>query len=110
MPDLPIGAGATAVTTVDVLCSGDSRGGWTCFVTIRDGDRRVSEHEVRVAPADLARLAPGAADPAELVKRSFAFLLEREPPGSILRSFDLSVIGRFFPDYEPTIGRGAPGI
>jgi hypothetical protein len=38
-----------------------------------------------------------------LVERSFAFLLEREPPGSILRSFDLLEIARYFPEYEATI-------
>lgn len=95
------------MTTVDVACSGDGRAGWTCFVAILDGDRHVSEHEVRVAAGDLARLAPGAADPADLVERSFAFLLERESPGSILRSFDVTAIGRFFPDYEATIRRTA---
>lgn len=95
------------MTTVDVACSGDAHAGWTCFVVILDGQRRVSEHEVRVAAGDLARLAPGAADPTDLVERSFAFLLERESPGSILRSFDVTVIGRFFPDYEATIRRTA---
>ena len=95
------------MTTVDVACSGDARTGWTCFVEILDGDRHRSEHEVRVAPGDLARLAPGAADATDLVERSFAFLLERESPGSILRSFDLTVIARFFPDYEAIIRRTA---
>lgn len=89
--------------SIDVACSGDARAGWTCFVAILDGDRGVSEHEVRVAPGDLARMTPGAADPTDLVERSFTFLLERESPASILRSFDLTVIGRFFPDYEATI-------
>ncbi|HET7704008.1 MAG TPA: hypothetical protein VFK35_11455 [Candidatus Limnocylindrales bacterium] len=71
-------------------------------MTIRDGGA-ASEHEVRVTQADLARLAPGAVDPRDLVERSFAFLLEREPPSSILRRFDLPVIGRYFPDYEASI-------
>ena len=44
-------------------------------------------------------------DPTDLVERSFAFLLEREPRESILRSFDLSVIGRYFPDWERAIRR-----
>jgi hypothetical protein len=38
-----------------------------------------------------------------LVKRSFEFLLRRESNTSILRSFDLSVIGRYFPEYEREI-------
>ena len=91
--------------TVDVQCSGDNRRGWTCFAAIRDAERIVSEHDVRVAPDDLARLAPAAHDPTRLVEQSFAFLLEREPPTSILRTFDLTVIGRFFPEYEADIRR-----
>jgi len=62
-----------------------------------------TRHEVTVAHADLERLAPGATDPTDLVRRSFAFLLRREPPSSILPSFDLTVIGRYFPEYESTI-------
>lgn len=38
-----------------------------------------------------------------LISRSFAFLLEREPNTSILRRFDLPVIGHYFPEYEQAI-------
>jgi hypothetical protein len=34
---------------------------------------------------------------------TFAFLLEREPKESILSSFDVSVIGRYFPGFEREI-------
>ncbi len=46
--------------------------------------------------------APGPARlPVErLVEASFAFLLEREPRESILGTFDLSAISRYFPEYE----------
>jgi hypothetical protein len=91
---------------VEVACTGDGRVGWTCFATIREAGRVVSEHEIRVAPGDLAMLAPSAPDPTDLVERSVAFLLEREPPQSILRTFDLMVIGQFFPAYESTIRAG----
>jgi hypothetical protein len=88
---------------VEVRCAGDRRVGWTCFAVIHEDGKVVSEHEIRVAPADLVRLAPSATDPSDLVERSVAFLLEREPPTSILRTFDLTVIGQFFPAYEATI-------
>lgn len=39
----------------------------------------------------------------DLVRRSFEFLLEREPNTSILRSFDLQVIERYFPEYRRQI-------
>jgi hypothetical protein len=76
--------------------------GWDCTVTVRNGGE--THHRVLVSRADLARLAPGASDPVSLVEASFAFLLEREPKESILREFDLTVIGRYFAEYEREIG------
>ena len=105
------------MTDVTVRCTGSRVDGWTCTVSVRDGGRDLTTHEVRVAPDDLDRFAPDAADPVELVERSFAFLLEREPPGMILARFELDVIGRYFPEYEgeirsrmrrPAYGAAAP--
>jgi hypothetical protein len=62
-----------------------------------------SIHEVTLNPKDYARLAVPTADPEELIRESFQFLLEREPKESILSRFDLSVIGRYFPEYEREI-------
>ena len=90
------------MTAIDVTTQARSDG-WTCRVHVSDPDGSSTEHEVAVARDDLARLAPGAVDPTELVRRSFAFLLAREPKESILRSFDLPVIGRYFPEYEREI-------
>jgi hypothetical protein len=79
-------------------------GGWLACVTVTDhGSSR--EFEVGVTLAELSRFAPGATDPADLVRRSFEFLLAREPKESILSSFGLSVIGRYFPEYEREIRR-----
>jgi len=86
---------------VEVACEPAS-GGWTCRVTV-GGRGAPTAHEVTVRAEDLARLAPGATDPVDLVARSFAFLLAREPKESILRRFDLLVIARYFPEYEATI-------
>jgi hypothetical protein len=62
-----------------------------------------STHDVTVSPRDYTRLTNGKVEPEELVRRSFEFLLEREPKESILTRFDLSVIGRYFPEYEREI-------
>jgi hypothetical protein len=57
-------------------------------------------------PEGLAdQLGWGDADESELVRESFVFLLEREPASSILPSFSLDVIGRYFPEYENEIRR-----
>ena len=69
---------------------------------IEEDRRKVSEHTVEVAALDLKRLAPGASV-EDLVLRSFEFLLEREPPSSILRTFALSDIERYFPEYPKVI-------
>lgn len=69
-------------------------------VTVTDGGS--STHLVTVAPSDLERLAEGRSVEA-LLEASFRFLLDREPKESIMGRFDLSVISRYFPDYESTI-------
>jgi hypothetical protein len=86
-----------------VVASRTQPDGWITTVVVSDPDGSSSRHEVTVTRAVLDRLAPGADDPVDLVRRSFLFLLEREPKESILGSFDLPVIGRYFPDYERTI-------
>ena len=56
-----------------------------------------------VSRAELARLAPGHWEPTPLVEESFRYLLEREPAGSIRRSFAISEIGSYFPTYPEDI-------
>jgi hypothetical protein len=70
---------------------------------------RVSEgksetgHAVTLKQADYERLAAGKVTPEELIRRSFEFLLEHESKESILARFDLTVISRYFPQYEREI-------
>jgi hypothetical protein len=95
------------MTELDVQCNlAESGGTWTCSVRVDvDGGQR-TEHRVRVEAVDLERLDPGAAEPHMLVNRAFRYLLAHEPSTSILRSFDLTDIGRYFPDWEASVGRG----
>ena len=65
----------------------------------------ITRHTVTLSPPDHVRLTDGKISPEVLVERSFEFLLEREPNTSILGSFDLPVIGRYFPEYESEIGK-----
>jgi hypothetical protein len=60
-------------------------------------------HQVTLGAKDRARLAGESMEAEELIRRSFEFLLEREPKESILSRFDLSLISRYFPDYESEI-------
>ncbi len=82
----------------------DSR--WSCEVIVEHAGER-TRHLVTVSEADLERWGSGteAKDVESLVARSFDFLLEREPPGAILARFDLSVIQRYFPEYDQEFRR-----
>ncbi|MGH2463206.1 MAG: hypothetical protein ACRDFZ_06225 [Candidatus Limnocylindria bacterium] len=86
--------------TIAVDCRPDSDG-WRCTVTVGE-DPDVTRHEVSVRADDVRELGSGAMVD-ELVRASFAFLLERERRESILRAFDVSVISRYFPEYEREI-------
>jgi hypothetical protein len=45
-------------------------------------------------------LTQGKIPKGDLIRKSFQLLLEREAKESILRSFNLQVIKRYFPEYE----------
>jgi len=60
-------------------------------------------HKVSVKPSYYEKLTDKRVTPKVLVEKSFEFLLDRESNTSILRSFDLPVIGQYFPEYEKVI-------
>jgi len=61
-------------------------------------DGGVTMHKVSLTRAYLNRL--GGGDPEVLIRKSFEFLLRKEPKESILAEFELSVIQTYFPSYE----------
>jgi hypothetical protein len=71
-------------------------------VTVQEGGSS-SRHTVTVDPAYSLKLTGGLISEEELVRRSFEFLLAREPKESILSRFELNVIARYFPEYEQRI-------
>ncbi len=70
-------------------------------VTVRD-DRGVTRYRVRATGADLLRYGRGAPAGAVL-EASFRFLLDREPKESILPSFALPDIERYFPEFPRSL-------
>jgi hypothetical protein len=74
------------------------------LVTVVERGTR-TEHEVTVSAADLEGLGEGYPSAEDFVRACFEFLLEREPKESILRTFDVGVIGRYFPEFGATIRR-----
>ena len=93
------------MAAIAVRCDGSRSDGWACVVDLREGGLDISTHHVRVWASDLERLSPNASDPTALVKASFRFLLERESPQMILRTFELSDVARYFPEYEAEMRR-----
>lgn len=75
---------------------------WACAVKVVEGDTS-TDHLVNVKTEDYIRLTDKKISVEELVKKSFEFLLEREPKESILGNFDLMVINDYFPEYEEEI-------
>jgi hypothetical protein len=72
-------------------------------VTITDDNGRDSHHRVHVPEHFLADLGLTDAQEAKLVRASLDYLLQREPPSSILPEFTLEDIGRYFPEYPDEI-------
>lgn len=72
-------------------------------VVVREGQSE-TRHRVTLARTDFARLGGGAVA-EKLIDASFRFLLDREPKEAILSRFDVSVISKYFSDFE----RALPG-
>ena len=69
--------------------------GWTADVTVLSSP--VTRHTVRLSRAEYERYGRG--DVEDLVRRTFAFLLAREPGSSILPDFTLSTVEHYFPEF-----------
>ena len=62
-------------------------------------------HTVTVTDQSLTDLAGDNTTKTELLEFSFNFLLDREPNTSILSSFDINVISKYFSDYKDEVRR-----
>ena len=75
-------------------------------VTVREGGSETTHH-VTMARATYEKLSGGKVDARRCIEAAFEFLLEREPKESILRSFDVTVISRYFPNFEKEFSKYA---
>ena len=62
-------------------------------------------HTVTVSDQSLNDLTDKKVTKTQLLEFSFNFLLDREPNTSILSSFDINVISRYFSDYRDEVRR-----
>jgi hypothetical protein len=72
------------------------------IVRVGNGETR---HHVTMARETCERLTMGRHTPEHCIETAFRFLLDREPQESILRRFDISVISRYFSEFECELPR-----
>ena len=72
-------------------------------VTVADGI--TTTHTVTVTDQSLTDLTDNNVTKTQLLEFSFNFLLDREPNTSILSSFDINVISKYFSDYKDEVRR-----
>jgi hypothetical protein len=77
-------------------------------VVVREGGGE-TRHDVTMTRSLHKKLTNGAQTPSQCVEGAFRFLLEREPKESILAYFDISVISRYFPEFERELPRYLEG-
>ncbi len=73
-------------------------------VVVRDAGGQ-SRHHVTMDKKICERLGGGGRTPEQILEAAFRFLLDREPKESILGRFDVSVIARYFPEFERELPR-----
>jgi hypothetical protein len=73
-------------------------------VVVREGGGE-SRHRVTMTRQTWQRLTAGKHAPERCLEAAFRFLLDREPKESILGRFDVTVISRYFPEFERELPR-----
>jgi hypothetical protein len=68
-------------------------------------DKSETIHYVTMSKDTCERLAGGTHGAEQLVEAAFRFLLDREPKEAILGRFDVTVISRYFPEFERDLRR-----
>jgi hypothetical protein len=73
-------------------------------VLVREGNGE-TRHQVTISQETCGRLTAGEHTPERCLEAAFRFLLDREPKESILSRFDVTVISRYFPEFEQELPR-----
>jgi hypothetical protein len=92
--------GVIATITIDRQSEDERSYAFRVIVLEEDSS---TTHEVTLSRDEHERLAEPAESPESFLHRCFRFLLAREPKESILRSFDVRVIGWYFPEFPAEI-------
>ncbi len=73
-------------------------------VIVREG-KSETRHDVTMSRETYERLTAGKGTPERCLEAVFRFLLDREPKESIIGRFDVTVISRYFPEFERELPR-----
>ncbi len=73
-------------------------------VIVREG-KDETRHDVTMSRETCERLTAGKHTPERCLEAAFRFVLDREPKESILGRFDVTVISRYFPEFERELPR-----
>ena len=73
-------------------------------VVVREGGSE-TRHHVTMSQETYNRLTGGKHIPEHCLQAVFRFLLDHEPKESILQRFDVTVISRYFPEFERELPR-----
>ena len=73
--------------------------------TVTVAETSTTTHTVTITGQSLNDLTDNNVTKTQLLEFSFKFLLEREPNTSILSSFDINVISKYFSDYRDKVRR-----
>ena len=73
--------------------------------TVTVAETSTTTHTVTITDQSLNDLTNNNVTKTQLLEFSFKFLLEREPNTSILSSFDINVISKYFTDYRDKVRR-----
>ena len=73
--------------------------------TVTVAETSTITHTVTITDQSLNDLTDNNVTKTQLLEFSFKFLLEREPNTSILSSFDINAISKYFSDYGDKVRR-----
>ncbi|GAH15487.1 unnamed protein product [marine sediment metagenome] len=73
------------------------------FIVKVEEEGTAKDYSVTLYDDYYQKLTGGRITKEELIRKSFKFLLKREPRDSILSKFNLKIISNYFPEYEKVI-------
>ena len=86
------------MTEIVVSKSVEDETKYTFEVELRDKSGATS-HKVTLDKEHYKSLGTETS-PTEIIRKSFEFLLKREPKESILKEFDIRLISNYFPEFD----------